>query len=319
MLQIAQAYYGYLNAKAQVVARRASLQEANRNLTAAEERHRAGVATIADVLQAKTSASQVELDLLDSEGQVQIIRGALATSLGVPATVPVDVGELPTDLPLDIVKKNVDELIAKAMAQRPDLAADRFRALAAESHIRAAAIDGLPTLSLDAAGNRTFYHQPGQPDPYSTNWSGLISLRIPVFRGFDTAYQVQKAREEAEAAKASAQKTADLVILDVWSSYYAVQTASQRVRTTRDLLASATQSAEVASGRYKAGVGSILDVLTAQSALAEARSEEARARSLWFLAMAQLAHATGVLQPGSPEIRALPAAAAAASDTKGTP
>ena len=64
----------------------------------------------------------------------------------------------------------------------------------------------------------------------------------------------------------------DQVILDVWSSYYAVQTASQRVATTRDLLASAPQSADVARGRYKAGVGSILDLLTAQSALADARA-----------------------------------------------
>ena len=59
-------------------------------------------------------------------------------------------------------------------------------------------------------------------------------------------------------------------------------------------------------GRYKAGVGSILDLLTAQSALAEARSQEAQARSLWFLTIAQLAHSTGVLEPGSPEIRSLP-------------
>ena len=53
-------------------------------------------------------------------------------------------------------------------------------------------------------------------------------------------------------------------------------------------------------GRYKAGVGSILDLLTAQSALAEARSQEAQARSLWFLSIAQLAHSTGVLEPGAP-------------------
>ena len=58
------------------------------------------------------------------------------------------------------------------------------------------------------------------------------------------------------------------------------------MRTTRDLLASALQSAEVADGRYRAGVGSILDLLTAQSALADARSQEAQARSLWFLSMA---------------------------------
>ncbi len=312
VLSVAQAYYQYLNAKAQVAARQTNLEEAKSNLAAAEERHRAGVATIADVLLARTSASQAELALQVVQGQVQVVRGALATAIGVEATVPVDVGSLPEDLPLDAVTKSVDELIAKAVSERPDLAAQRFRALAAQSRIRASAVDGLPTLSLDATGNRTFYSRPGVPDPFSTNWAGLISLRIPVFRGFDTAYQVQKARDEAELARASAERTEDQVILDVWSSYYAVQTAAQTVLTTRDLLASARQSADVADGRYRAGVGSILDLLTAQTAYADARSQEAQARSLWFLSVAQLAHATGVLQPGSPEIRALP-------QTKGTP
>ena len=161
VLSVAQAYYQYLNAKAQVVARQANLEEARKNLAAAEERHRAGVATIADVLQARTAASQVELDLQDAQGQVQIIRGALATAVGVSANVPVDVGELPEELPLDAVKKSVDELIAKALARRPDLAAERFRVLAAESHIHASAIDGLPSLTLDATGNRTFYWRSG--------------------------------------------------------------------------------------------------------------------------------------------------------------
>jgi outer membrane protein len=314
VLSVAQAYYQYLNAKAQVAARQANLEEARSNLSAAQERQRAGVATIADVLLAKTSASQAELALQIVSGQVQVVRGALATAVGVPATVPVDVGELPEDLPLDTVQKSVDELIAKAVEERPDLAAQRFRVLAAESRIRAAAIDGLPALSLDATGNRTFYHRPGEPDPFSTNWAGAITLRIPIFRGFDTAYQVQKAREEAEAARASADRTEDEVILDVWSSYYAVQTAAQSVRTTRDLLASARQSEEVAEGRYRAGVGSILDLLTAQTALADARSQEAQARSLWFLAMAQLAHATGMLEPGGP-----PIPRAFASDKEGAP
>jgi outer membrane protein len=81
-----------------------------------------------------------------------------------------------------------------------------------------------------------------------------------------------------------------------------VQTSTQRILTTRDLLASAAQSADVAAGRYKAGVGSIIDLLTAQSALADARAQEVQARSLWFLAMAELAHATGALVPKAAEI-----------------
>ncbi|MEP6995643.1 MAG: TolC family protein, partial [Acidobacteriota bacterium] len=155
VLRVAQAYYQYLNAKAQVVARQVNLEEAKNNLDAAVARHQAGIATIADELQARTAASQVELDLLDAQGQVQIIRGALATAVGVSANVAVEVGDLPQDLPLDAVGKSVEELIAAALARRPDLAAERFRVLAAQSHIHAAAIDGLPSLSLDANGNRT--------------------------------------------------------------------------------------------------------------------------------------------------------------------
>jgi outer membrane protein TolC len=111
VLATSQGYYQYLNAKAQVVARQASSEEARRNLAAADERHRAGVATIADVLQAKTAASQAELALQIVQGLVQIVRGALATTIGVPATVPVDVGELPEELPLDAVQQGVDQLV----------------------------------------------------------------------------------------------------------------------------------------------------------------------------------------------------------------
>lgn len=301
VLSIAQAYYGYLNAKALVAAREVNLEEAKRNLEAAEERHRAGVATIADVLQAKTVVSQVQLNLQDAQGQVFVIRGALATAVGVPATIPVDVGELPEELPLDRASQSVEDLITRAMADRPDLAALRFEAQAAHEHIQSVRSDGLPKLLAAGSLNRTYYSRPAGL-PFTDDYSGTILLRIPVFQGGDTVYSTKKAQEEASQAGATAERAADQVVLEVWTSYYDVQTASQRVRTSRDLLASASQSAEVAQGRYKEGVGSILDLLTAQALLADARAQEVEARSLWFLAMAQLAHATGALLPRASEI-----------------
>ena len=301
VLSVAQAYYAYLNAKALVVARRTNVEEAGRNLEAADERHRAGVATIADVLQAKTVLSQNELNLQEAEGQVKVIRGALATAVGVPASVPVDVGELPEDLPLDRVQKSVDELITGAMTERPDLAARRFEAEAAREHIRSVRADGLPQLVAGGSINRTFYVNTNGPS-YLDTWSGTILLRVPLFSGFEKVYNTRRAQEEAEQARATAEKAQDQVTLEVWTSYYDVQTAAQRVRTSRDLLASASQSADVAQGRYKEGVGSILDLLTAQALFADARAQEVEARSLWFLAMAQLAHATGALLPRAAEI-----------------
>jgi outer membrane protein TolC len=84
-----------------------------------------------------------------------------------------------------------------------------------------------------------------------------------------------------------------LVVLQVWTSYYALETATQLVRTSSDLLASAEQSERVALGRYREGVGTILDLLAAQSALASARSQDIQARAGWFIALAQLARDTG--------------------------
>ena len=78
-------------------------------------------------------------------------------------------------------------------------------------------------------------------------------------------------------------------------AYYTLRTATDRVRTSRDLLASAIQSEEVARGRYKEGVGSIVDLLVAQSALATARSQDVDSRWQWRSALAQLAHDVGVL------------------------
>ena len=83
----------------------------------------------------------------------------------------------------------------------------------------------------------------------------------------------------------------------MFSSYYALQTSARRVRTADDLIASAEQSNDVALGRYRAGVGTVLDLLSAQSALASARAQRVDARLAWSVSLAQLAHDAGVLDP----------------------
>ncbi|MDR2112696.1 MAG: TolC family protein, partial [Candidatus Accumulibacter sp.] len=85
------------------------------------------------------------------------------------------------------------------------------------------------------------------------------------------------------------------VALEVWTNYQDLVTATQSIRTAADLLASAEQSERVALGRYKAGVGTILDVLNAQSALASARVQRIQAALDWSVSRAALAKAVGTL------------------------
>jgi TolC family type I secretion outer membrane protein len=300
ILQVLQAYYGYEGAKSLLSAQEASLKQAEENLRAAEERHRAGVATIADVLQARTTASQQRLAYDTVQGQIAVIRGSLATALGVPANTPVEAGELPENLNLDRVTQTVDELIALAEKQRPDLAAARSAAIAAERHVASARSNFFPTLGGAASAGRTYFGGSGAgaaTDVYSV---GLL-LRIPVFTGFQNQYDLRQAEAERGAADAAALGVEQQVIQQVWSSYYNVKTAAQRTRTARDLLASARESADVTRGRYTAGVGSILDLLTAESALASARAQEVGARAEFLFALAQLAHDVGSIEPAVKE------------------
>jgi outer membrane protein len=292
VLRVQQAYYQYLNTQSLETAAQATVKEAQASLDAAERRHDAGVGTLADVLQARTALSQAQLILQTVHGQNQVVRGALATAIGLPANTPFDV-ELPLeDVPLDRATEQVERLIEQAQARRPDLAAARSLVLKARAGLDHARSLDRPFLTSTLNGGRIFYApQDNHQDTYSVG----VLLTVPIFNGLTYQYNVLQAQADVETSRARLDSLEQQATFQVWSSYYSQVTATQRVQTSRDLLGSARQSYEVALGRYQAGVGSILDLLSAEAALAGARAQEAQARTDWFLAMAQLAHDTGGL------------------------
>src|SRR4029079_6128993 len=86
-----QGYYAYMGARGLLDAQRITVAEAQVNLNAADDRHSVGVATIADVLQARTAFSQAQLALQQAEGSLASTRGALATLIGLPPNAVFDV------------------------------------------------------------------------------------------------------------------------------------------------------------------------------------------------------------------------------------
>lgn len=296
VLQVERAYFEYMAAKALLAAQQATLAEARTSLAAAEERRRVGLGTIADVLQARTALSQAQLDVETTEGTLQTTRGALAVAMGLPANVPYDVTAPAQPIPVAGVADSVDALIAQAVRTRPDLAAAEAQFAQARSRIREVRAERLPALMLGGTGGRTYVDPaPAGRSNGANTYSVTLGLRIPLFAGFSRAYDQMQAEADAAAAAAHLDALRQQVVFQVFSSYYALQTATRRVRTADDLLASAQQSQDVALGRYRAGVGSVLDLLAAQSALASARAQQVQARWIWQTALAQLAHDIGTL------------------------
>ncbi len=296
VLEVEQGYYNYLDAKSQLDAAESAEKEAREGLHAAKRRHEVGVATVADVLQAQTAVSQAELNRQTIAGQIQTLRGALATSMGLPANISFEVGELPGSVPTEKVAVAVDDLIERSLKRRPDLLAARWQAEKAMAKVDTVKAQAMPKFSVTANGNRVYYRL-DTGTPYSDNWSAQLSVAFPLFTGFANTFDLKKAKADAASSRTQVTTLEQQVILDVWTAQSNLETAAQRVKTTADLLASASESERVMLARYKEGVSTILDLLTAQATLASARSQEIQARTDWLLAIAELAHATGGLQP----------------------
>ena len=293
VLDVESSLFTYLASRALRDAQRTSVEEARAVLSAAEQRHKVGLATIADELQARTALSQSELALETLDGQLSIARGALAVSIGYPANTSVDIAEVPASDSVQFVVESVDSLIARAIRLRPELAQARAQAAAAAANVRAARSANYPSLTVGSTGGLTgFQNTTGLSQrAYSVN----LGVRVPVFSGLSNQYDAATASEERDVALARLATTRQQIVLEVFTAYYELQTATRRVKTSTDLLASAQQSETVARARYKEGVGDIVDLLIAQSALALARAQDIQSRWQWRTSLAQLAHDVGAL------------------------
>jgi len=293
-LNALQAYYNAQAARAAVDAALEAEKASRESLNAAETRYRVGTATPADQLQARTAWSQAVLNRIRAEGTLRTTLGTLASAIGRDPGTPLRLDAIPDAAPDAAFSADVDALIASARSLRPDLRAAEAQARAARASIDAARAAGLPTLSLGAGPSWQGTRSGGDNITTHANAIGL-TLTVPIFSGYDTTYRVRSAEAKAEVALAQRDSLALQVGLDVWSSYQALQTATQSLRTAADLLASADQSERVALGRYRAGVGTLIDLLNAQSALAAARVQRIQAALDWHVSRATLAKAVGTL------------------------
>src|SRR5207247_1805175 len=191
VLGVASAYFDYMATKALLAAQQTTLQEAQANLEAAEQRHRVGLATIADVLQAKTALSQAQLTLETIEGTLHTTRGALALSMGLPANVAYDVALPPDTTPPLGITDSLDVLIDRAVRERPDLMAARATAQASHARVAVARGQALPSLVVSGTGAGTYFFSRPLTTQQGNSYSATIGLQIPLFSGWSQFYDVR--------------------------------------------------------------------------------------------------------------------------------
>lgn len=293
-LSAIQAYYQTLATQAAFEAATISEQAAQQSFKVAEARYRAGSSTPADKLTARTAWSQATLNSLSAQGAMKIAQGNLSSLLGLDANQPVSLSANQDSLNLHDFEQNIAALIETARQHRPDLQAAQATLRAAQANADAARAADKPTITLTAAANRN------NSAGINTHDSSLgVNLNVPLFSGYAPTYRIRVAEAQIETRKAQLERIRLQVALDVWTAYQNLTTATEALRTTADLLDSATQSERVALGRYQAGAGIMLDVLNAQTALAAARQQRIQAGLNWNVSRATLAQAMGNLDAGA--------------------
>jgi outer membrane protein len=295
--QVQQAYYRLLSAIGQEDAALASLSNAKSVQQAAEERLSNGLATLPDVLEARSATAQAEYDLQAVLGAEEIARGDLATAVGTSASVAIKVQPLDQLSIPDSIGETVEQAINRAFAQRPDLIQQVAEIGAAKATLKEARAAYYPALSLSVMPAMPSLYAIQRPFEWThtADLTGSVSfnLKWTVFDGGARKSRAAQAQADIHAAEAQTDLKKNQVADEVWAAYSNLKTAFRQQKTAIALLEAASQSYYAALESYKYGLRNFLDVTAAQRSLAQARSADVFARTQVLSALADLAFATG--------------------------
>ncbi len=295
----AQAYFDSVTATATLAAFEESEKYAKESLAAASAKFAAGVGLLTDKLQAQTAYAQARLERTKADGDLKNAYGTLAAAMGLMANTPLVLRSRDNQLEQTEFVTRVDDMIHQAVEAHPAIAAARAKLQAAEAKIKGVQAEGLPKLSLNSELSRTdqFGQQQLANFPasniYSNNFTVGVQLDVPLFEGFARGYQVQVAESERQMRQADLNKVSQQVTLDVWKSYNALQAERENLRATEELMKNSEEAFKVAQGRYRAGVGNIIELLNAQTAFSSARQQNIKSLASWRAARLKLAASMG--------------------------
>jgi outer membrane protein len=281
----ARGYFQALRAARVVEAREAALRSAQEQVRQAEALVRAGTAARADIFTAQAAAANAEVELIAARGQVELTQASLRNAMGVPLTQVFAVAEPGDPQPVSITPEQAAAEAATARAEVKRAAAD---VRGSEAALRIAELRAGLLINVTAGAAVQVTPNPGQ-----AGWSVGASASYPVADGGRAKAAIEEARANLAAARSRADTTLQQVQLQAFQAALTVRESIARVAATRVALAAAEEAARAADGRYRAGVGTVLDVTVAQATLVQARVNSVQALYDLHQAIATLRHDTG--------------------------
>jgi outer membrane protein TolC len=268
-----QTYLQGLLAGENVAAAVRALTTATESLRVAQARLRAGTVARVDVLQAEVAVANAEQTLVQAQTSLATAQAALNATLNLPLDTPLEPTDTLTPRP---VEGMLSEALARAVRTRPDLVALQNQIGAAQAGIDLARSGGQPVVSLGAGytvGNTNGL----SPFSYGS-WSLSLAVTLSVFDGGITQGKISEAQLKLEQLQVREAQARQQVELDVRMAWLALQRAAGELTAATKAVEQGRESLRLATARYQAGVGTSLELLSAQSGLALAEQSLASAR-----------------------------------------
>jgi len=288
LLNVRTAFFQARAQKALVASSRETLANQERHLSQVQGFVELGTRPEIDLAQARTDVANAKLALIQAENNYATARAQLNNAMGAIASSEYEVSD-DTLPPIPEEEQPLETLVQLAYATRPELAS-LAKQIEADQKLVSAARGGYgPTL-----GASTAFAEAGQRlDNLGWNWNAAITLTWPLFQGMLVPAQVRETQANLAAAEAARDGVELQLRLEVEQARLAVRGAKASLTAAEQVLVNAREQLRLAEGRYRTGVGSIIELSDAQTAVITAESQRVNADFLLSSARAQLMQALG--------------------------
>ncbi|MGA2247402.1 MAG: TolC family protein [Verrucomicrobiota bacterium] len=301
---VTKGFYDFSTARQQVEVAESSLQAARTVGEAAQARFDNGLATRPDVLQAEQQTAQAEYDLEAARGDLSDARVALIRSLGIVPTTELQVAEVPEKEFEGDPNEPLDEMIDRALAQRPDLVSKLANVRTRQALVRQARAAYYPKISFEGSAGWSKLDVNAYDSPYTGNdkpaYSVGLSIDLPIFDGYARANNLRNAQSALRQAESELTDARDQAVSEVWKAYTDLKTALRKQQSAEKLLAAAQSAFDASLDAYRHGLGTYIDTQNAQRNVTAARSTVVDTRSAIYTGLAALALSVGDLARPAP-------------------
>src|SRR5438874_265588 len=299
VFQVTDRFYQLGTARQQVLVARSSLEAAQTVEQAVQARVDNGLATKPELLQAQQQSAQSAFDVEATTGLESDARVALVESIGLLPTVPLNVADLGQRSTLEQTNGSADELIARALSQRPDLVAKLANVHAKQNEIRRVRAEYYPKVAIDAHVSETELDVSIGGSKYFGDHrptvGAFLTVSVPIFDGFGRRHTMEIAEAESRGAENELAGARDSAVREVWKAYTDFKTALRKQDSAAKLVAASQNAFDAVLESYKQGLSTYPEIISAQRNLASARSVSHDTQSAIFTAATALALSTGDL------------------------